>query len=79
VITTGPYAIVRHPMYSAAIVLSLAMPVALGSRFGLIPAAFMVALFIVRTVFEDRMLHTELQGYPEYAGKTRYRLIPGAW
>jgi protein-S-isoprenylcysteine O-methyltransferase Ste14 len=52
------------------------MPVALGSRFGLIPAAIMVALFIVRTVFEGRMLHTELPGYPEYAGKTRYRLIP---
>lgn len=79
VITTGPYALVRHPMYSAIIILLFALPVALGSRFGLIPAALMAALLIVRTYLEDRTLHEELSGYPEYAKTTRYRLIPGIW
>jgi protein-S-isoprenylcysteine O-methyltransferase Ste14 len=79
VITTGPYAFVRHPLYSAVIVMVLAVPIALGSRFGLIPAAFMAALMIVRTYLEDRTLHAELSGYSEYARETRYRLIPGIW
>ena len=79
VITTGPYALVRHPMYSAVIVLVFAVPVALGSRFGLIPAAILVALLIVRTYLEDRTLLAELPGYPEYVKQTRYRLLPGIW
>jgi protein-S-isoprenylcysteine O-methyltransferase Ste14 len=79
VITTGPYALVRHPMYCAVIVMLFAVPVALGSRFGLIPAALMVALVVVRTFLEDRTLHAELPGYLEYAKETRYRLIPGIW
>lgn len=79
VITTGPYAIVRHPMYAAVIPLVVAMPLTLGSRWGLIPAALMAALLIFRTVLEDRTLHRELTGYPEYAGETRYRLIPSLW
>jgi protein-S-isoprenylcysteine O-methyltransferase Ste14 len=79
VITTGPYALVRHPMYSAILVIVFALPVALGSRFGLIPAALMVVLLMVRTYFEDRTLHAELPGYPGYANQTRYRLIPWVW
>lgn len=79
VITDGPYAIVRHPMYSVVIVLSVAFPLALGSRFGLIPALLFVVLLIIRTMLEDRVLHTELPGYPEYAIVTHYRLIPGVW
>ena len=79
VITTGPYARVRHPMYSAVIVLALAVPVALGSRFGLIPAALTAALLIARTVLEDRALHRELPGYPEYTKQTPFRLVPGIW
>ena len=79
VITTGPYAFVRHPMYTAVIILLFAVPVALGSRFGLIPAVFLTLLLIVRTYFEDRTLHAELAGYPEYAKQTPYRLIPGIW
>jgi protein-S-isoprenylcysteine O-methyltransferase Ste14 len=79
VITTGPYALVRHPMYSAVIVLLFAVPLALGSRFGLIPAALLAALMIVRTQLEDRTLHAELPGYPDYARDTHYRLIPGLW
>jgi len=75
----GPYAFVRHPMYTAIIVIVLALPATLGSRFGLIPAALLVTLLIVRTYLEDRTLHTELPGYPEYARTTRYRLLPGVW
>ena len=79
VITTGPYALVRHPMYTTVIVLLFAVPVALGSRFGLIPAVILTIILIVRTHFEDRSLHLELAGYPEYAKQTAYRLIPGIW
>jgi protein-S-isoprenylcysteine O-methyltransferase Ste14 len=79
VITTGPYALVRHPMYIVVFVLLFAVPVALGSRFALILAMFLTVLLIVRTYLEDRTLHAELEGYPEYAKKTPYRLIPGIW
>ena len=79
VITTGPYALVRHPMYTVMIVLLFAVPIALGSMFGMIPAVFLTVLLIVRTHFEDRTLHAELSGYPEYARQTLYRLIPGIW
>jgi len=79
VITTGPYALVRHPMYTIIIILLFAVPVALGSRFALFLAVFLTVLLIVRTYLEDRTLHAELQGYPEYAKQTRYKLIPGLW
>ena len=79
VITTGPYAWVRHPMYTIAIVLLFAVPVALGSRYALILAGFLTILLIVRTYLEDRTLHEELNGYAEYAKQTPYRLIPGIW
>lgn len=79
VITTGPYALVRHPMYTVVIILLFAVPVALGSRFALIISLFLMVLLIVRTYLEDRTLHAELVGYPEYAKQTIYRLIPGLW
>ena len=79
VITTGPYAFVRHPMYTIVIVLLFAAPIALGSRYALILAVFLTILLIVRTYLEDRTLHTELAGYPEYARRTPYRLIPRIW
>ncbi len=79
VITTGPYALVRHPMYTVVIILLFAVPVALGSRYALILAVFLTLLLIVRTYFEDRTLHAELEGYPEYAKQTPYRLVPGIW
>jgi len=79
VVTTGPYRFVRHPMYSAVIILLFAVPVALGSRFALIPAFLLAILLVLRTYFEDRTLYRELPGYPEYTQKTTYRLLPGIW
>ena len=79
VITTGPYALVRHPMYTLVIALLFIVPVALGSRYALIIALFLTLLLIVRTYLEDRTLHMELEGYSEYAKQTCYRLIPGIW
>lgn len=64
-------------MYTAMIVLLFALPVALGSRLALIPAGVLAALLIVRSYFEDRTLHWELAGYPEYSKQSPYRLIPG--
>ena len=79
VISSGPYALVRHPMYTVVIVLLFAVPVALGSRYALILALFLSILLLVRTYLEDRTLHTELSGYSDYASRTPYRLIPGIW
>ena len=79
VISSGPYGIVRHPGYTAIGFNALATPIMLNSLTGLIPAAFNVAVIIIRTALEDRMLQNELPGYSEYTHKTRYRLIPGLW
>lgn len=79
VITTGPYRFVRHPMYVGVILLIFAIPTALGSLYGLIPAFFLVVGIVVRTYLEDKTLHKELSGYPAYAQKTKYRLLPGIW
>lgn len=79
VITTGPYKYVRHPMYVGIIALFFCLPIALGSLYGLIPAAFMVIGIIIRTHLEDKTLNKELQGYKEYAKKTKYRLLLGIW
>lgn len=79
VITTGPYAYVRHPMYTIVIILLFAVPVALGSRFSLILSLFLTVLLILRTYLEDRTLQAELEGYTEYAKQTRYRLVPKIW
>ena len=79
VITTGPYALVRHPMYTVTIVLMYVVPVALGSKYALLIASFLTILLIVRTYFEDHTLYTELEGYPEYTKQTPYRLMPKVW
>ncbi len=79
VITTGPYRVVRHPMYAAVFLLVFCWPLALGSWLSLIPASLMAVLLVVRTALEDKTLHEELEGYPEYAARTRYRIVPGVW
>lgn len=79
VITTGSYRIVRHPMYFSVIILYISHCIALGSLFSLIPCAIIIITIILRTIREDNMLHEQLEGYKEYAQKTRYKLIPGIW
>jgi len=79
VITTGPYAIVRHPMYSAVLVLMAFTPLALASFWAVIPALTLPLQLIVRIRDEEEMLLEELDGYREYTEQTRYRLIPGVW
>ena len=77
VVTTGPYAVVRHPMYAGYILWVLATPLALGSLPALAPAAVIAAGVVVRTVLEDRTLRAELAGYAEYSARVRWRLLPG--
>jgi protein-S-isoprenylcysteine O-methyltransferase Ste14 len=79
VITDGPYRYIRHPGYVAGIIGALGTPLLLGSLWAIIPIAFMIVIVIIRTALEDRTLHNELEGYPEYASQTRYRLFPGIW
>lgn len=78
-VTAGPYRFVRHPFYVGVITLMLAVPVALGSLWGLAPAGLGVVMMIVKTALEDRILLTQLDGYREYAQRVRYRLLPGVW
>ena len=79
VVETGPYGIVRHPMYVGMILLHLSAPLALGSVWAFAPAGAQVFLLVVRTAFEDRTLQRELPGYEGYAQRTRFRLLPGVW
>ena len=79
VITSGPYGIVRHPGYTAAIAMFIGIPLALASWWALLPAALAIALLVLRTGLEDRLLRAELSGYADYARQTRYRLVPGLW
>lgn len=79
VITTGPYAVVRHPMYSTILVLFVATPVALGSWWAVLPALLLGPLLAVRVRDEESLLRQELPGYAEYARTTRWRLLPGVW
>ena len=79
VITSGPYRFVRHPGYAAAIAMFVGIPLALASWWGLLPAGLAIALLVVRTGLEDRLLQAELSGYSDYARRTRHRLVPGIW
>jgi protein-S-isoprenylcysteine O-methyltransferase Ste14 len=79
VITTGPYRYVRHPMYVGVIILLVSVPLALGSLWALVPGVALTIIIIIRTHLEDKTLHAELEGYKAYAGKVRYRLVPGIW
>ena len=72
---TGPYRYVRHPGYVGFTLQTLGMPFLLGSLWALLPAIAGAAAMVVRTVYEDRMLHAELPGYQEYAREVRYRLF----
>ena len=79
VISSGPYAIVRHPMYAGAGILVLASALALGSLWALLPAIALMGCVVWRLIEEERFLAKNLPGYIEYREKTRYRLIPLIW
>lgn len=79
VISTGPYALVRHPMYLGSIVMWLAVPFALGSYFALPLFALLTAFYVLRLLNEEKVLREQLAGYAEYCSRTRYRLVPFMW
>jgi len=77
VITTGPYALVRHPMYAGAFLYLIGMPLALGSYWGLLVLVPMTAAVLWRLFDEEALLARDLPGYAEYQRSVRWRLIPG--
>lgn len=79
VITTGPYSIIRHPMYLGMVIMSIFMPLALGSYFSLIPMLFIIPITLFRIKNEEEILLRDLKGYEDYCLKTPYRLIPLIW
>jgi len=79
VIDTGPYAYVRHPGYAGFAGWVLSTPLLLASAWAFLPAVLAVVGIVIRTALEDRTLHAELSGYPQYAARVRFRLIPGVW
>jgi protein-S-isoprenylcysteine O-methyltransferase Ste14 len=79
VITTGPYRLVRHPMYLGTLIGLPGTALMLGSAWALVPAGLIAVLFVWRTAREDHTLRQELAGYEAYAASTRYRLLPGVW
>jgi protein-S-isoprenylcysteine O-methyltransferase Ste14 len=79
VITDGPYRIVRHPMYAAALLYFLGVPLLLGSLWGLLPVPLFMAGLGARAVGEERMLRQALPGYDDYMRRVRFRFVPGVW
>ncbi|MCX6558829.1 MAG: isoprenylcysteine carboxylmethyltransferase family protein [Candidatus Aminicenantes bacterium] len=79
VIRTGPYAVVRHPMYAAVMPMYCVGPLALGSFWALLPAAVIPVVLVARIRSEEKVLGRELAGYSEYCQQVKYRLLPGIW
>jgi len=79
VISTGPYALVRHPMYVGVLIMVLGVPLALGSYWGLTVMVLVVSILVLRILDEEAMLRHELDGYLAYTRRVRYRLVPGFW
>jgi len=78
-VDSGPYRFIRHPGYSGGILYYVAIPLALGSYWGLIPAVLTVITTVVRTALEDKTLRNELEGYDDYSNRVRFKLVPGVW
>ncbi len=78
-VTNGPYRFVRHPGYAGMLLAFLGLGPALGSWWALLPSIPLAFLIIHRARLEDRYLHAHLAGYPEYADRVRYRVLPGGW
>jgi len=79
VVSTGPYAVVRHPMYSGALLMLLGVPPALASVWAFVPLAVLLAVIIVRLLGEEAELAVRLPGYRAYQAQVRHRLIPHVW
>jgi protein-S-isoprenylcysteine O-methyltransferase Ste14 len=79
VIDTGPYAVLRHPMYAGALLMFAGVPLALGSWWGLVILLAIAAVLAIRLIDEEKFLVRNLPGYAEYRTKVRYRLLPGVW
>lgn len=79
VISSGPYSIIRHPMYLGMILMSLFIPLALGSYYSLIPMLLIIPITVMRVKNEEEILLRELKGYRAYCSKTKYRVIPFIW
>ena len=79
VVSSGPYRWIRHPGYAGGLVAYWATPVLLESPWAFLPAAYLTIVLVIRTALEDRTLRRQLDGYEAYAGRVRYRLLPGAW
>jgi protein-S-isoprenylcysteine O-methyltransferase Ste14 len=79
VISTGPYGIVRHPMYSGGVLIILATPLALGSLWAFVCAMLLCGVIAARLLDEERYLSKNLPGYEQYCRKVRYRLLPHVW
>jgi protein-S-isoprenylcysteine O-methyltransferase Ste14 len=79
VVSTGPYALVRHPMYAGALIMFLAVPLALGSWWGLVPVVALAAGLAARLKREEDYLVHNLSGYAVYRDTVRWRLLPGVW
>jgi len=79
VIATGPYAILRHPMYSGALLTDCCIPLALGSWWALLPVVLKVPVIVVRLLDEEEFLRANLSGYADYCQKVPHRLIPAIW
>lgn len=79
VVSTGPYAVVRHPMYSGSLLYFLGIPIALGSWWGLLVGILMMPVFVLRLFDEEKLLARNLLGYSEYMVRVKYRLVPFVW
>jgi len=79
VVATGPYAVVRHPMYASGLLYMLGTPLALGSYWGFVALAAMTPFLLWRLLDEERLLTRDLPGYAEYRRRIRYRLVPLIW
>ena len=79
VVTTGPYAIVRHPMYASGALYMFGTPLALGSYWGFVALGAVAPFLLWRLVDEERILARDLRGYTEYQRRVRHRLLPGIW
>ena len=79
VVERGPYQVIRHPMYAAALAMFVGMPLWLGSYAGMVAAALPMLPIIARILVEERTLRRDLPGYADYATRVRWRMIPGLW